>query len=106
MNSEKILRTIMIFLFVIFLTIYLSNSTGYYEYGMHKKVELTNEEIEKFEEDVKNNKQIDIEDYQKDKSKEYSNEISRISLSISNFTSKYIKMGINKVFKTINKIMT
>lgn len=106
MNSEKVFKTIMIFLFVIFLTIYLSNNTSYYEYGMHKRVELTNEEIKKFEEDVKNNKNIDIEDYQKNTIKDYSNEISRISLSLSNFTSKYIKKGINSVFKTIDKLMT
>ena len=60
MIKEKILRTIFLFLFIIYIGIYASNKTGYYEYEMHKKVELTNEQIEKFEEDVKNNKKIDI----------------------------------------------
>ncbi|MBQ6281914.1 MAG: hypothetical protein IJK66_00055 [Bacilli bacterium] len=106
MDSEKVFRTVMIFLFVIFLTIYFSNSIGYYEYGMHKKIELTNEEIKRFEDDVKNNKEIDVEDYQKNTIKDYSNEISKISLSISNFASKYIKKGINGVFKAIDKMMT
>ena len=85
---------------------YISNNKGYYEYGLHKKMELTNEEIEKFENDVKNNKSIDVEKYLKDSTKDYSNEISRLSLSFSNFTSKYIKMGINDLFKTIDKLMS
>lgn len=106
MEAEKVLKTIMIFLFVIFLTIYISNNKGYYEYGLHKRVELTNEEIAKFEEDVKNNKDIDVNEYLKDSTKDYTNEISRISLSFSNFTSKYIKMGINGVLKTIDKLMS
>ncbi len=106
MEAEKVLKTIMIFLFVIFLTIYISNNKGYYEYGMHKRIELTNEEIEKFEEDVKNNRDIDIEEYLKESTKDYSNGISKISLSISNFMGKYIRQGINGVFKTIDKIMS
>lgn len=106
MNKEKVFNITIIILFAIFMTIYLSSNRGYYEYGLYKKVELTNDEIKRFEEDVKNNKSIDVEKYLKDSTKDYTNEVSKISLSISKFTSKYIKKGIDGIFKTIDKLMS
>ena len=52
MDSEKLIKTIFTILFVIFVTIYISQATGYYEYELHKKSELTKEQIQKFEKDV------------------------------------------------------
>ena len=43
--------------------LYLSQSTGYFEYRNSKKVALTNKQIEKFEQDVKEGKNVDIENY-------------------------------------------
>ena len=106
MDKEKSVRTFMSLLFIIFIGIYVSNKTGYYEYELHKRVELTNEQIEKFEDDVKNNKNIDIKDYVGETKEDYSNEVSRASTSFSNFASKYIKQGINGIFDFLNKLMS
>ena len=93
MNPEKILKTSLIFLFVIFITLYITHVSGYYEYELHKKVELTNEQIEQFENDIKNNKYIDVNDYVDNTIEDYSNNFSKLSSSFSNFTSKYVKEG-------------
>ena len=106
MDSEKIFKTCMIFLFVIFITIYVSQVSGYHEYELHKKVELTNEEISKFESDIKNNKNIDINEYTDNSIEDYSNSFSRLSSSFSEFTSKYIKKSINGVFKAISDLLS
>ena len=66
MNKESAVKTVFILLFICFLTIYISQATGYYEYKLHKKAELTKEQIKKFENDVKNNEKIDLNDYLKD----------------------------------------
>lgn len=106
MDLENILKTCFISLFIIFITIYISHNSGYYEYELHKKVELTNEQIEKFESDVKNNKNIDINDYVNNTVEDYSNTFSDISASFSNFTSKYVKEGIEGIFNVISELMT
>ncbi len=105
MDLEKALRTFFIILFIIFVTVYILYNSGYYEYELHKKVELTNEQIEKFENDVKNNKDIDISDYTGNSTNDYSNAFSDVSASFSNFTSKYVKKGINGVFTIIGRLM-
>lgn len=106
MNKEESLKVVFILLFIIFITIYISQATGYYEYELHKKTELTKEQIKQFEEDIKNNKNIDVTKYIENDAKKYSNEFSKIGSNFSNVTSKYIKKGINEVFKIINRLIT
>ena len=105
MIPEKIVKTSLIFLFIVFIVIYISYSNGYYEYELHKRVELTNEQIEKFESDVRNNENIDVNDYVNNTIDDYSNTFSDVGASFSSFTSKYVKEGINGVFKMISKLM-
>lgn len=101
MDLEKILKRILIFLFVIFVTIYIFYGNSYYNYDLHKKTELTNEQIEKFENDIKNNVNIDVNNYLSNTNKDYSNNISELGVNFSNFTSKYIKIGIKGILKAI-----
>ena len=106
MNKEKIFNTILLILFLTFIGIYVTNASGYQEYEMHKKTELTKEQIEKFENDVKENKNIDIKDYVNENITDYTNEFSKTSLSISNFMGKYIKDGISSAFNFINGFLS
>ena len=106
MNKEESVKVVFILLFIIFITIYISQATGYYEYELHKKTELTKEQIKQFEEDIKNNKNIDVTKYIENDAKKDSNEFSKIGSNFSNVTSKYIKKGINEVFKIINRLIT
>jgi len=106
MDSEKILKRVLIFLFVIFITIYIFYGNSYYNYDLHKKIELTNEQIDKFEKDIKNNTNIDINNYIGGTNKDYSNNISDLSISFSKFTSKYVKKGIKSILNIISGLMT
>lgn len=106
MDKETILKRTLIFLFVIFITIYIFYGNSYYNYDLHKKVELTNEQIEKFENDIKNNNNIDINNYIGNTEEDYSNNISDLGLSFSNFTSKYVKEGIKGVLNIISGLMS
>jgi ABC-type dipeptide/oligopeptide/nickel transport system permease component len=105
MDNEKYLRTFIIIAFIIFIGLYVTNVTGYKEYELHKRTELTKEQINKFETDVKENKYIDINDYINNDDVNYSNGVSKVSLTFSNTTSKYIKEIINKAIKLINKLL-
>lgn len=105
MKYENTFKIIFIFLFVIFLTMYVSVGSNYYEYELHKKVMLTNEDIKRFEDDVKNNKEVDIDNYISSRV-DYSNSFSKASTKVSKETKKYIKQGIEGIFNIFSKMFT
>ena len=103
LEPNKIFKNILIFLFIIFIALYISQSTGYFEYEQYKKVALTNEQIKQFEEDVKNGKNVNVKDYVGETKKEYGNKVSNMGLTISENIEKYVKKFINGAFDTIGK---
>ena len=105
MKYENTFKIIFIFLFVIFLTMYISVGSNYYEYELHKKVMLTTEATKKFEDDVKNNKEVDIDNYISSRV-DYSNSFSKASTKVSKETKKYIKQGIEGIFNIFSKMFT
>lgn len=84
---------------------YISVGSNYYEYELHKKVMLTNEDIKRFEDDVKNNKEVDIDNYISSRV-DYSNSFSKASTKVSKETKKYIKQGIEGIFNIFSKMFT
>lgn len=88
-----------------FLALYFSQATGYYDFSEHKKVVLTNEQIKKFEEDVANGKNLNIEDYLSNTNKNYQNKTSKLGLKISENIGEYAKKGIETTFKVLNKLV-
>ena len=106
MGIELVLKRGLVFLFVIFITIYIFYGNSYYNYDLHKKVELTNEQIERFENDIKNNNNIDVSDYIGNTKEDYSNNMSDLGVSFSKFTSKYVKESIKGVLNIISGLMS
>ncbi len=108
MNHKKLNKIFRYFIFISFITffaLYLSQSTGYFEYRNSKKVALTNEQIEKFENDVKEGKNIDLEEYIDINNQNYQNTISKAGLSISNTTEKVIQKIIGGSFKVLGDLV-
>ena len=87
------------------LTIYFSQSGGYYEFELHKKTVFTEEKIKQFEKDVADGKDVSIEDYLVNEKKNYSNKASQIGYFFSKNIGNYIKKGIEGTFKMINKMV-
>lgn len=102
---NKIFRYAIFVSFVTFFALYLSQSTGYFEYRNSKKVALTNKQIEQFEQDVKAGKNIDIEKYIDVNNQNYQNAISKTGLTISNATEKAIQKIINGSFKVLGDLV-
>lgn len=102
MKKTKIFfKVFFIVCFVSFLTFYISLQSGYYEYNSRRKMTFTKEQIERFEADVKNGNNIDINEYLANTDKDYQNRISRLTLGISNNISKYMRRGVDIVFNKI-----
>lgn len=101
----KLFRFCFLFSLLSFFALYFSQVTGYYDFAEHKKVVLTNEQIKKFEEDVANGKNLDIEDYLVNTDKNYQNKTSRLGLKISEGIGDYAKRGIEMTFKVLNNLV-
>lgn len=108
MKNKIINKTFKMFIivsFAIYITIFISNKYGYYEYKKLKQVTLTQEQIKKFEEDVKKGNDVEIEDYLDKVNVNYQTKFSQAGLNISNALSKTISKGVNGFFSYINKLV-
>lgn len=102
----KVFRISFIILFAVYLTIYISNKYGYYEYQKHEQVTLTAEQIKKFEQDVKDGKEINIENYVGEVNKNYQTKLSQAGLNVSNSLAGIVKTGVDGFFKYIDSVVT
>ena len=93
--NKKVSKVLIAFVFIIFLFFYFFGNNIYQEELTIKK-NLTLEQIKKFEKDVKEGVEIDINDYVV-KDKDYNNKITELNDNISNI----IEFGFKKVFKYI-----
>lgn len=102
--GQKVFKYIFSSLFMCFLILYFSSLTGYYEYQNHRKANLTENEIKKFENDIKSGKKVDAKDYL---SKEitYDNKISKLASSLSNKISEITTTGLTEGFKYLSKFI-
>jgi len=102
----KVFRFCLSVSFVTFLTMYIANQYGYFEYRRSEQVILTEEQIRKFEQDVKDGKEIDMETYLVNTNKNYQTKLSKTGLFISNGISNTVKNGVENFFNAINKMVT
>lgn len=89
---------------VLFLILYIMLENGYYETKLSKKVTLTEENIRKFEDDVKNNKIVDISNYNVEEEKDYSNKMSRLGQKINDSFGKIIIKGAKEIVDILKSL--
>ncbi len=94
----RIFKLIMTILVIIYLGLFIANNTGYYSFSLRNRKELTDEQIKKFEEDVKNGVEIDINDYLNMETISYQNNISSLGYNLSSTLENLIKTGVYKIF--------
>jgi hypothetical protein len=51
-KERKPFRFILIVLFIVFISLYVSQATGYYDYQQYQKTELTAEKMKQFDKNV------------------------------------------------------
>ena len=105
MSKKFLIKTIFGIFFVAFVISYVIGESGYYEYELANKKNLTEQEIEKFESDVANGEYIDLKEYNVDKEVSYSNKFTNIVSDTSLLINKYLKKGIESIFGLINKLI-
>lgn len=84
----------MTILFAIFMTLYISQAIGYYDYEQYKKVEITKDKIAEFERDVKEGKEINIDNYLTSVKYDYNNNASKAGLKLSSTIKQCVKSTV------------
>lgn len=101
MNLKRIFKSFVLLLFLGFTFLFFSSNNGYYEYQLKEKTFLTEEAVKKFEEDIKNGKNVDIDSYINKEDKNYDNGISKLNQKISNKISSLFSTTLKCFFKYI-----
>jgi len=104
MSKENAIRNVFVVLFLIFMSLYMAVQAGYYEYRNNKQATLTVEQIQKFEQDVKDGKKVDLEDYLVSESPSRKSKISEFSTNLSNNVEKYVKKAISFTFSSLGNL--
>ncbi len=102
--GKPIARVILLTIFVLFLTLYLTQASNYNEYNRSKTTALTKEEIALFEKEVQEGKEIDPSNYLKRKEKNYENKLSQMGLRLSTEIGKLFNKGMNAFFKALEEM--
>lgn len=105
-KKNNLFWIILIGLFIMFIGLYIANATGYYESKMAGRVKLTNESIKRFENDIAAGKNVTLEDYLEEESKDYSNKASKLGLKFSKATESIMADGLGSIFKILGKLFS
>jgi len=103
--NKKISKFIIIIICIIFSASYLVSESGYYEYTMQQKTIITNEKIKEFEQDIKDNKDIDLKEYLDKKEMDYSNAFTNLIYNLSDNSNKLARKTIKYIFKKIGSLV-
>lgn len=105
MKGRDLFRIIGMTLLFLFFGLYIASRNGYIDYQARNQMVLTKEQIRKFEDDVKNNRPIDIKNYVVKEEDLYDNQLSRMSLKISNMIGHTVQDVLNFVFGKLESMM-
>ena len=107
MKKKKfsIFRILFYVLFLSYVVLFVSSSTGYYEYKNHKRTVLTEEQIKKFESDIKAGIAIDMNNYVVKDEYSYKNKLSVIAIKLSDKISNIVTGSVKHTFKFMSKLL-
>ncbi len=105
-KKKNPVQVVVIILFVIYIGIYALFKGGYYDYREYNKMILTEKSMKKFENDVKEGKDITASDYLETKYKDYSNNVSKLGLKTGEYTEKLVTKGLGGFIKVLSKLFT
>jgi len=105
MDKEKLFKTVFTLLLIIYLCIYFSSISGLYEYKNYKKVSLTSVQIEKFEQDIKEGKPINIDNYMIEERTMHNNKLGNAGKKISYTISDTMKKVLSSSYDFLSKFV-
>ena len=105
MKYARVVQLTFFVLVILFVGLYISQMTGYYQYNESRKTTLTQSAIERFEQDVKEGKEIHAGDYLEEET-EYNNKISNLGMKISRVIEAGFNKAMNAIFDELSKAIS
>lgn len=105
MKKSKFLKGVFIGIILIFLFSYFLEYSGYYEYNLHSKKNLTAEAMQQFEEAVKNGEKIDLNSYLMESTVDYSNSLTRTASQANLKLNEYLKKILTGGFDMLGRFI-
>ena len=91
----------------VFICSYIIGNSGYYEYQMLNRKSMTEEQIKRFEDDVKNGRDIDLKLYlYQDSSSIYSNRLTDTMSHTNLKLNSYLRKVITNFFNQLKKLIS
>ena len=103
--NKKIVKFIVYAIIIIFLYSYFIETSGYYEYSLQNRKNLTEAGIKQFEEDVKAGKEIDLNNYLSEANIDYSNKLTQTTSNASIKLNNYLKEFLTNGFGIFEKLV-
>lgn len=95
------LKNILIISFIIFMSLFIASESGFYESKLSNKVALTTDALKRFESDVLNGEEVDLNTYIVSEVHDYSNAFTKSGDKFSEVAVKIITDGINSIWDTL-----
>lgn len=102
----QIFKTILLTLLIIFFINHYNIKNGYQEKLIQGKTILTKNNIEEFENDIKNNQYIDIKNYNNKDNITSNNKVGEIGYKTSETINKIITKGTKEIYKFLKLLFT
>lgn len=93
-------------LFVVYISLTIAISTGYYEAKLSEKATITDEAMKQFEEDIRNGLDVDIKDYVTDIKQDYSNQTTKAGVMFSSAVETVMSKGIDGMINIFKALFT
>lgn len=105
MNYTRVFQLTVGVLVILFIGLYVGQMTGYYQYSESKKTTLTESAIQRFEQDVKEGKEIHAGDYL-EKETDYNNKASNLGMKVSKLIEASFNKAMNTIFDELSKAIS
>lgn len=93
-------------LFIVYISLYFLNVSGYYDSNIRRKVEFTESQIEQFEKDVASGEVLDVKEYLKDQTKDYTNNVSKFGYKLSSEIDVIFNRSIEEIIRILSKLFS
>lgn len=103
--DKKLFKLLFGFVFIAFLISYVISESGYYEYNLRNKSIMTKEAMERFEDDLDKGKDVRMEDYVVNTTKNYTSRLTTGTNRVSVSFNAFLKRGIEGVFKAASRLV-
>lgn len=103
-KEKNYITVISLIFFIIFIILYISKEAGYYEYKSYQKTILTEEAIKRFEKDISEGKDVNINEYVEVEYKDYSNKFTVLGSKLGEVAESVIGDKLTDGLKILGRL--